>query len=60
MWAWMGIADVKAAIGDMPLVAIGGIGRGRISAAVFDAGADSVAIIVALLCEPTEIESQAC
>jgi thiamine-phosphate pyrophosphorylase len=42
-----GVAEVRAAIGDIPLVAIGGITADRISE-VLAAGADSVAVISAL------------
>jgi len=49
-----GIAEVKKAIGNVPLIAIGGINEMN-AASVFDAGADSVAVISALLCDPLAI-----
>jgi thiamine-phosphate pyrophosphorylase len=49
-----GIAEVRKAIGNVPLVAIGGISEMN-AASVFDAGADSVAVISALLCDPLAI-----
>ena len=45
---------VRRAIGEFPLVAIGGITRGN-AAEVIRAGADSVAVISALLSNPLEI-----
>jgi thiamine-phosphate pyrophosphorylase len=50
-----GIAAVRAAIGVVPLVAIGGIDLSNI-AAVLNAGADSVAMIGAILTHPLGIE----
>ncbi len=49
-----GIRAVRAAIGDFPLVAIGGIDDGNITD-VLDAGADSAALISALLVPPDAI-----
>ena len=49
-----GLKRVRAAIGDFPLVAIGGINSTNMRA-VFDAGADSAAIISGLLIPPDEI-----
>lgn len=49
-----GLRRVCDAIGDFPLVAIGGITIHNVDS-VFEAGADSVAIIGALLSEPTAI-----
>jgi thiamine-phosphate pyrophosphorylase len=49
-----GVRKVRAAIGDFPLVAIGGIGIENYQA-VFDAGADSLAIIKSVLCPPERI-----
>lgn len=50
-----GLRRVREAIGDLPLVAIGGITRENVHE-VLAAGADSVAVISALLAEPAEIE----
>ncbi|HLL74057.1 MAG TPA: thiamine phosphate synthase, partial [Pyrinomonadaceae bacterium] len=51
-----GIARVRAALGpDAPLVAIGGITLEN-APAVLAAGADSVAVVSALVAEPDEIE----
>ena len=49
-----GLRAVRRAIGDFPLVAIGGITHLNARDAV-DAGADSVAVISALLSDPTRI-----
>ena len=49
-----GLRTVRRAIGAFPLVAIGGITRSN-AREVIDAGADSVAVISALLCDPTRI-----
>lgn len=49
-----GIAAVRAAIGDVPLIAIGGIDETNI-AAVLGSGADSVALISAILTEAAGI-----
>lgn len=51
------LARVKSEIGDMPLVAIGGINASNL-ASVFDAGADSAAMIGAILSDPTRITSR--
>ena len=49
-----GLRAVRRAIGAFPLVAIGGITSAN-AAGVIEAGADSVAVISALLCDPTHI-----
>jgi len=49
-----GLRAVRQAIGDLPLVAIGGITRTN-AAEVIQAGADSIAVISALLSDPVEI-----
>ena len=49
-----GLRDVRTAIGDFPLVAIGGIDRMN-AASVLESGADSVAMISDLLSEPAGI-----
>jgi thiamine-phosphate pyrophosphorylase len=49
-----GLRAVREAIGDFPLVAIGGITQAN-AAAVIEAGADSVAVISALLTHPDRI-----
>jgi thiamine-phosphate pyrophosphorylase len=49
-----GLRAVRRAIGKFPLVAIGGITAAN-ARAVIDAGADSVAVISALLSEPKHI-----
>ena len=49
-----GLLAVRQAIGDFPLVAIGGITRGN-AAEVIQAGADSIAVISALLSDPRQI-----
>ncbi|HEY8559469.1 MAG TPA: thiamine phosphate synthase [Pyrinomonadaceae bacterium] len=50
-----GVREVSAAIGDLPLVAIGGISFENCRA-VFEAGADSLAIIKSVLFPPERIE----
>ena len=50
-----GLEKVRAAIGDFPLVAIGGLTTENFRAA-FDAGADSLAIIKSILFPPEKIE----
>ncbi|MGB9180580.1 MAG: thiamine phosphate synthase [Pyrinomonadaceae bacterium] len=52
-----GLRRVREAIKDLPLVAIGGITREN-AHEVIAAGADSVAVISALLAEPAEIEER--
>jgi thiamine-phosphate pyrophosphorylase len=53
-----GLRRVKRAVGRMPLVAIGGIGREKIGE-VFAAGADSIAVINLLLAgDPAQIEAR--
>jgi len=52
-----GIEKVRQAIGTMPLVAIGGI-TGETLASVLAAGADSAAIIGAILADPALIEDR--
>jgi thiamine-phosphate pyrophosphorylase len=49
-----GLRDVRDAIGDFPLVAIGGITHQN-AKEVLESGADSVAIISALLANPADI-----
>lgn len=49
-----GLRAVREAIGDFPLVAIGGITQAN-AVAVIEAGADSVAVISALLTHPDRI-----
>ena len=49
-----GLRNVRDAIGDFPLVAIGGISHEN-ALEVLKSGADAVAIISALLADPTEI-----
>ncbi|MBA3804464.1 MAG: thiamine phosphate synthase, partial [Acidobacteria bacterium] len=51
------LSRVRQAVGSIPLVAIGGITREN-ALAVLDAGADSVALISALLTHPDEIEDR--
>ena len=50
-----GLTEVRQAIGDMPLVAIGGIREVDLEA-VFEAGANSAAMIGEIVSEPTNIE----
>ena len=52
-----GLREIRQAIGDFPLVAIGGITEDRLTS-VFDAGADSAAIIGAILADPAAISAQ--
>jgi thiamine-phosphate pyrophosphorylase len=52
-----GLRRVREAIGQLPLVAIGGITRAN-TREVIGAGADSVAVIADLLADATEIESR--
>jgi thiamine-phosphate diphosphorylase len=52
-----GLRRVRQAAGDLPLVAIGGINRQN-AREVIAAGADSVALINALLASPLEIEDR--
>lgn len=49
-----GLQSARAALGNFPLVAIGGINPSNCRA-VFEAGADSVAVIAALLADPAKI-----
>ena len=49
-----GLSAVRKAVGDFPIVAIGGITAGT-TASVIDAGATSVALISALLSPPEEM-----
>jgi thiamine-phosphate pyrophosphorylase len=51
------LGRVRQAVGSIPLVAIGGITREN-ALAVLDAGADSVAVISALVTRPDEIEER--
>ena len=52
-----GLRTVRSSIGDLPLVAIGGITREN-AAPLFEAGADSVAVISDLLSRRDEITSR--
>lgn len=52
-----GLAAVKGAIRDLPVVAIGGISEANLRS-VFDAGADSAAMIGAVVSNPAEIASK--
>lgn len=52
-----GVAEVKAAIGGVPLVGIGGIREGNL-AEVLRAGADSVAVISAIAASADDITSR--
>jgi thiamine-phosphate pyrophosphorylase len=52
-----GLKRVKQAVGQIPLVAIGGIGRENIRE-VLAAGADSIAVINLLLSDPAGIEAR--
>jgi thiamine-phosphate pyrophosphorylase len=49
-----GLRAVRQAVGDVQLIAIGGISHSN-AREVIEAGADSVAVISALLCDPAEI-----
>ena len=49
-----GLRAVRKAVGEVPLVAIGGISHAN-AGAVIEAGADSVAVISALLSDPDQI-----
>jgi thiamine-phosphate pyrophosphorylase len=51
-----GLRAVRAVMRDLPLVAIGGITQANVRE-VIDAGADSVAVISALLCDPSDISA---
>ena len=48
------LSNVRNSIGSMPLVAIGGIDAERV-VSVWNAGADSAAMIGAILSDPTKI-----
>jgi thiamine-phosphate pyrophosphorylase len=50
-----GLSEIRAAIMKIPLVAIGGITPDR-AQAVFDAGADSVAVVSSIVSDPMNIE----
>ena len=52
-----GLSEVRAAIGDFPLVAIGGIKEENV-ASVLAAGADSAAMISSLICDLGAIEEK--
>lgn len=52
-----GIREVRRLVGEFPLIAIGGITRDN-APVVFDAGADSVALISALLADPSQITAK--
>jgi thiamine-phosphate pyrophosphorylase len=51
-----GLSHIRQMIGDIPLVAIGGITTEN-ACATFEAGADSVALISGLLSPPDQIEA---
>ena len=51
------LREVRDSIGDLPLVAIGGI-TGKELSAVFDAGADSAAMIGSIVSDPSNIENR--
>ena len=52
-----GIREVRRLVGEFPLIAIGGITLGN-APVVFDAGADCVALISALLADPSQITAK--
>ena len=52
-----GIREIRRLAGEFPVIAIGGITRDN-APAVFDAGADSVALISALLADPSQISAK--
>ena len=52
-----GIREVRQRVGEFPLIVIGGITLDN-APAVFDAGADSVALISALLADPSQITAK--
>jgi len=52
-----GLRSARAALGDLPLVAIGGLNKDNAAAAI-EAGADSVALIAALLSDPAKISEK--
>jgi thiamine monophosphate synthase len=52
-----GLRSARAALGDLPLVAIGGLNKDNAAAAI-EAGADSVALISALLSDPAKISEK--
>jgi len=52
-----GLRSARAALGDLPLVAIGGLNKDNAAAAI-EAGADSVALISALLSDPARISEK--
>ena len=52
-----GLHEVRQAIGDLPIVAIGGINEKNVRV-VIDAGADSAAMIASIVSEPAKIASQ--
>ncbi|MFN0278891.1 MAG: thiamine phosphate synthase [Pyrinomonadaceae bacterium] len=52
-----GLSDVRKVVGNLPLVAIGGINATNLSS-VFEAGADSAAMISALVSDPAKIEDR--
>ena len=53
----LGLLQVRKAVGEMPLVAIGGITRENASD-ILAAGADAVALISAIISEPAQIASR--
>lgn len=52
-----GLRDVRKSVGDITLVAIGGITKESLKA-VFDAGADSAAMIGGIVSDPAKIEDR--
>jgi thiamine-phosphate pyrophosphorylase len=52
-----GLSELRDVLGEFPLVAIGGITADR-ALSVLKAGADSIAVINALLCKPAEISTK--
>jgi thiamine-phosphate pyrophosphorylase len=52
-----GLEHVRSIVGDFPLVAIGGI-TGQNARAVYDSGADCIALISAVLSDPSQITSK--
>jgi thiamine-phosphate pyrophosphorylase len=57
LWVWKAFARSDGCVGEFPVVAIGGITRDN-APAVFDAGADCVALISALLADPSQITAK--
>jgi thiamine-phosphate pyrophosphorylase len=55
--ALKGLKHVRSIVGDFPLVAIGGI-TGQNAQAVYDSGADCIALISAVLSDPSQITTK--